>query len=78
FEKMETVTQENKIPKIAFRTRYKYYEFAIISFKLTNTPAIFINYINRIFHPFLNKFVIIFIDNILIYSKITKKHEKHL
>ncbi|GKD31360.1 putative reverse transcriptase domain-containing protein [Tanacetum coccineum] len=66
------------IPKRAFRTRYGHYEFQVMSFGLTNAPAVFIDLINRVCKPYLDKFVIVFIDNILLYSKNKKEHEEHL
>ncbi|GKB70998.1 putative reverse transcriptase domain-containing protein [Tanacetum coccineum] len=66
------------IPKTAFRTRYEHFEFTIMPFGLTNTPAVFIDLMNRVCRPYLDKFVIVFIDNILIYSKTREEHVEHL
>ncbi|GKE53050.1 putative reverse transcriptase domain-containing protein, partial [Tanacetum coccineum] len=70
--------RDEDIPKKAFRTRYGHYEFQVMSFGLTNAPTVFMDLMNRVCKPYLDKFMIIFIDDILIYSKSKEKHAEHL
>jgi hypothetical protein len=69
---------ESGIPKIAFCTRYGLYEYTVMSFGLTNAPAYFIYLMNKVFMEYLDRFIIVFIDGILIFSKMMEEHEEHL
>jgi hypothetical protein len=70
--------RESDIPKTAFRTRYGLYEYTVMSFGLTNAPAYFMDLMNEVFMEYLDKFVVVFIDDILIFSKTKEEHEEQL
>jgi hypothetical protein len=70
--------QELDIPKTAFCTRYGLYEYTVMSFGLTNAPTYFMYLMNKVFMEYLDKFIVVFIDDILIFSKTEEEHEKHL
>ncbi|WRX29416.1 Reverse transcriptase domain - like 10 [Theobroma cacao] len=70
--------KEQDVPKTVFKMRYGHYEFLVMPFGLTNAPIVFVDLMNRVFHPYLDKFVIVFIDDILVYSKNDDEHAVHL
>ena len=70
--------RDSDIPKTTFRFRYDHHEFVVMSFRLTNSPTTFMDLMNRVFKQYLDLFVIIFIDDILIYSRSEQEHASHL
>ena len=70
--------KEVDVPKTAFRTRYDHYEFLVMPFGFTNALVAFMDLMNRVFQPYFDQFVVVFIDDILVYSKDAQEHEHHL
>ena len=66
------------LSKTTFRIRYGHYEYLVMPFNVTNAPGVFMDYMNKVFHPYLDSFVVAFIDDILVYSKTREEHEEHL
>jgi len=74
----QILVKADDVQKTAFRSKYGHYEYVVMPFGVTNAPAVFMDYMNRIFQPFLDKFVVVFIDDILIYSRTREEHAEHL
>ena len=70
--------REDDIRKTSFRTRYGHFEFTVMPFELMNAPTAFMDLMHRVFQPYLDQFVVVFVDEILIYSKSEEEHEDHL
>ena len=70
--------REVDIPKTTFRTQYGHFEFTMITFGLTNAPTAFMDLMHRVFQPYLDQFIVVFVDDILIYSQSKEEHENHL
>jgi len=74
----QILVKPEDVQKTAFKSRYEHYEYVVMPFRVTNSLAVFMDYMNRIFRPYLDKFVVVFIDDILINSKNRKEHADHL
>ena len=70
--------RESDIPKTTFRMRYGHFEFTMMPFRLTNALVAFMDLMHRVFQPYLDRFIVVFMDNILIYSRSKEEHEDHL
>ena len=75
---LSTSGENVNVPKIAFRTQYGHYEFLVMPFGFTNASTAFMDLMNRVFHPYLDQFIVVFIDDILVYSMDAQEHEQHL
>ena len=74
----QILVKADDVQKTAFGSRYGHYEYLVMPFGVTNASAMFIDYMNRIFRPFLDKFVVVFIDNLLVYSRTQEEHAEYL
>ena len=74
----QILVKADDVQKMAFRSRYGHYEYVVMSFDVTNALVVFMDYMNKIFKPFLDKFVVVFIYDILIYSRTQEEHAEHL
>ena len=70
--------KSENVSKTAFWTRYGHYEFLVMSFGLTNAPVAFMDLLNKVFNQYLDQFVVVFMDDILVYSRSREEHEFHL
>jgi hypothetical protein len=70
--------KEDEVPKTTFKTRFGHYEFIVLPFGLTNAPGVFMSLMNGVFHEYLDKFIQVFIDDILIYSRTMEEHDENL
>lgn len=78
FIKIDLRLGYHHISKTSFRTIYSHYEYSLVSFDVSNSPGVFMEYMNMIFHPYLVQFVVVFIDDILVYYKSDEDHVGHL
>ena len=74
----QILVKSKDVQKTAFKSRYGHYEYVVMSFRVTNAPVILMDYMNRIFRPYLDQFVVVFLDDILIYSESRDEHAEHL
>jgi hypothetical protein len=74
----QLLIKEDEVPKTVFKTRFGHYEFIVLPFGLTNTPGVFMSLMNGVFREYLDKFIQVFIDDILIYSRMLEEHDDHL
>ena len=74
----QLLVREADIPKIVFRMRYGHFKFIVMSFGLTNEPAAFMDLMHRVFQPYVDQFVVVFVNDILIYSQSEEEHEDYL